>query len=475
MEIKRPINPILIVDDEKAILNSMEFTFRSNGYTNIVSIQKSELLMDYIKNNPIEIVLLDITMPNISGEEILKKIKKNYPEIPVIMITGLNDVKMAVSCMKLGAEDYLLKPIERNRLLSSIRKVLELRELKRQYSILKQHMLSKSIENTKAFLHILTRSKQMKSVFKYMEAIGKSNEPVLINGETGTGKELFAKAIYNLNDYKGKYVSVNVAGLDDNMFTDTLFGHISGAYTGASTSRSGLVDQAENGILFLDEIGDLSIFSQIKILRLIQEKEYYQLGADVLRRANCRIIVATNTDLMKKMEDGSFRKDLFYRLSVHNIQIPPLRERMEDIPLLTDYFLNKAAISMNKKKPTPSKELYCLLGTYSFPGNVRELRSMIYDAVSQHKSKVMSLHFISGIINKNIKDSVANEINNKACLNYFHDYDNLPSIKNVEEQLIQEALIRSEGNQSIASKILGISRQTLNKKLKKSDEENKIS
>ena len=473
MEIKTPVNPILIVDDEKATLNSMEFTFRSNGYTNIVCIQKSELVLDYIKNNPVEIIFLDITMPNISGKKILEKINLDYPEIPVIMITGLNDVKMAVSCMKLGAEDYLLKPLDRNRLLSSVKKVLELRKLKREYSLLKQHMLSDSLENPEAFAHIITQNKQMNSIFKYMEAIGKSDEPVLISGETGTGKELFAKALYNLNNYEGKYVSVNVAGLDDNMFTDTLFGHVSGAYTGASTSRKGLVDQAENGILFLDEIGDLSALSQVKTLRLIQEKEYYQLGADVLKRANCRIIVATNADLMEKMENGSFRKDLFYRLSVHNIQIPPLRKRKEDIPLLTDYFLRESAKKLNKKTPTPTKELYCMLGTYSFPGNVRELRSIIYDAVSQHKSKVMSLNFISEIISKNIKDSVSAEINNEACLNYFHDYDNLPSIKDTEEQLIQEALIRSKGNQSIAAKMLGISRQTLNKKLKKHIAENK--
>ncbi|MBI9053302.1 MAG: sigma-54-dependent Fis family transcriptional regulator [Bacteroidales bacterium] len=466
MEIKTPIHPILIVDDEKAILNSMEFTFRSNGYTNIVCLQNSELVMKFVENNPVEIILLDITMPVISGEKLLEQINTEFPEIPVVIITGLNDVKMAVSCMKLGAIDYLLKPVERNRLLSSIKKVVELRELKRQYSLLKRHMLSDSIENTKAFRHIITQNKAMKSIFKYMEAIGKSHEPVLINGETGTGKELFARAIYNLNDYKGKYVSVNVAGLDDTMFTDTLFGHVSGAYTGATSSRGGLVDQADNGVLFLDEIGDLSPSSQVKILRLIQEKEYYQLGADVLRKSNCRIVVATNTNLMKQMEDGSFRKDLFYRLSVHNIQIPPLRKRLDDITLLADHFLYEAAKSMNKNKPTPTKELYCLLGTYSFPGNVRELRSMIYDAVSQHKSKVMSLSAISEVINKNVKDIISNETNNEACLNYFHAYDNLPSIKEVEDQLIQEALHRSEGNQSIAAKILGISRQTLNKKIK---------
>lgn len=468
MEILTPNNPILIIDDEKSILNSMEFTLRSNGYSNIVCLQKSQLVMDYVKDNAVECILLDITMPNISGDKILEELNLEYPEIPIIMITGLNDVKMAVSCMKNGAADYLLKPIERNRLLSSVKKIIELRELKRQYSLLKKHMLSDSIENSKAFRHILTQNEQMKSIFKYMEAIGKSNEPVLINGETGTGKELFARAIYNLNNYKGEYVSVNVAGLDDQMFTDTLFGHAKGAYTGAINSRGGLVNQAENGILFLDEIGDLSPSSQVKILRLIQEKEYYQSGVDVLRRANCRIIVATNTDLKKQMEDGSFRKDLFYRLSVHHIQIPPLRKRLDDLPVLTDYFISEAAKSMDKKRPTPPPELFKLLSTYSFPGNVRELRSIIYDAISQHESKVMSLKIISKIINKGIKEAVSSSLVNDKNQNLFHNYENLPSIKEMEEQLITEALKRSDNNQSIAAKMLGISRQTLNKKVNSS-------
>ena len=465
MDALTPNNPILIVDDEKTILNSMEFTLRSNGFTNIVCLQKSELVVDFVKENQVECILLDITMPIISGDQILEILNLEHPEIPIIMITGLNDVKMAVSCMQMGAVDYLLKPVERNRLLSSVQKVIELRELKRQYSLLKQHMLSDNIENTKAFRHILTQNEKMRSIFKYMEAIGKSNEPVLINGETGTGKELFARAIYNLKDYQGKYVTVNVAGLDDQMFTDTLFGHVKGAYTGATNSRGGLVDQAENGILFLDEIGDLTPSSQVKILRLIQEKEYYQLGADVLRRSNCRIIVATNTDLKSQMEDGSFRKDLYYRLSVHNIQIPPLRKRLDDLPVLTDFFMYEAAKSMNKKKPTPSHELFSLLRTYSFPGNVRELRSVIYDAVSQHESKVMSLKVISESINKGIKEAVSTDLKNDQSENHFHDYENLPSIKEIEEQLINEALKRSDNNQSIASKILGISRQTLNKKI----------
>lgn len=462
---KNPHFPILIVDDEKAVLNSMDFSFRSNGYNNIVCLQKSNLVMKFLEEYPVEVIFLDITMPIISGDTLLKKIKDNHPDIPVVMITGLNDVKMAVACMKLGAIDYLLKPVERNRLLSSLDKILELRDLRRQYSVLKAHMLAKGLQKPEAFQHIVTQNKQMQSIFKYMEAIGHSNEPVLISGETGTGKELFAKAIYKLGDYKGEYISVNVAGLDDNMFTDTLFGHVGGAYTGATAPRGGLIEKAEDGVLFLDEIGDLSTQSQVKILRLIQEKEYYPLGVDVLRRANCRIVVATNTDLKKNMEEGKFRKDLYYRLAVHNIQIPPLRDRKDDISLLVEHFLSEAATSLQKKKPTPPKELFQQLKIYSFPGNVRELRALLYDAVSRHESKVMSLKSISKSIGENSQETFEKDTSNTFTANIFNDFDNLPTIREAERQLIQEALVRSSGNQSMAARMLGITRQTLKKKL----------
>ncbi len=462
---KNPEYPILIVDDEKTVLNSMEFTFRSAGYNNIVCIEKSELVLRFLKEYQVDVIFLDITMPELSGDVLLKKLRDNYPNIPVIMITGLNDVKMAVKCMKIGASDYLLKPVERNKLISALSRMIELRELRRQCSEFKEHMLMDGLQNPLAFEHIVTGSKRMLSLFKYMEAIGKSWEPVLITGETGTGKELFAKAIYNLGNYKGEYVSVNVAGLDDTMLTDTLFGHVGGAYTGAVSSRSGLVEKANGGVLFLDEIGDLSIQSQVKILRLIQEKEYYPLGVDVLRKANCRIVVATNINLKEKIEEGEFRADLFYRLSVHTLQIPPLRDRRSDIPILTNYFLEEAAKSMGKKSPTPSKELYGLLKMYSFPGNVRELRALIYDAVSQHTSKVMPLKTIAESIRMNVQENFeynTDDISERL----FQNLEDLPTVKEMERQLVREALERSGGNQSMAARMLGITRQTLIKKIK---------
>lgn len=468
MELSRPSYPILVVDDEVSILQSIEITLRTNNYNNIICIQQSDKVLDFVRANPVELILLDLTMPRVCGEEILREINQEFPGIPVIVITGLNDVQVAVSCMQLGAEDYLLKPVERNRLLSSVNKVVELSNLKRQYSLLKKHMLSDTIENQKAFSHIKTQSSTMKSIFQYMEAIGKSNESVLIAGETGTGKELFAKAMYLLNDYKGNFVTVNAAGLDDNMFSDSLFGHVSGAFTGASSRRDGLVEQAKNGVLFLDEIGDLAYASQVKLLRLIQEKEYYPLGADVPRRAECRILVATNIDLRKKMEEGVFRKDLYYRLSVHTIKLPPLRKRMDDIGVLVDHFLGEAAKSMNKTKPTPPAELNCLLGSYSFPGNVRELRSMVYDAVSQHKSRVMSMSVFQEHISANMGCSIPLLREKVGCSNFFHTFENLPPIKSIVDELIQEAVERSDGNQSVAAKMLGVSRQTLYSKLKKS-------
>ncbi|MDZ7767137.1 MAG: sigma 54-interacting transcriptional regulator [Melioribacteraceae bacterium] len=222
-----------------------------------------------------------------------------------------------------------------------------------------------------------------------MEAIAKTNLPVLITGETGTGKELIANAIHKVSGRKGELVPVNVAGVDDNLFSDTLFGHKKGAFTGAEIERKGLIERAEDGTLFLDEIGDLNIESQVKLLRLLQEGQFYPLGSDIAKLSNARIIVATNRSIKSLQSSNTFREDLYYRLRSHHINIPPLRERKKDIPYLIDFFLIRAAKELGKTKPRPPKELYTLLSNYHFPGNIRELEGIIYDAVSLHKSGIL--------------------------------------------------------------------------------------
>ncbi len=460
-------NPILIVDDEMSVLKSIELTLRSRGFNNIVSMEDSRQVLPFVNETTPELLILDLTMPGISGTEILKTMSEDYPEIPVIVVTGLNDVRIAVECMQTGAEDYLLKPIERSKLISSVEKVVELRNLRRNYNLLKEHLMSDGLENPEAFEHIVTCNKRMKAIFQYMEAVAKTSEPVLIIGETGTGKELLSQALYNLTGGKGEFVKVNVAGLDDNMFTDTLFGHKKGAFTDAANPRAGLVEKAAGGVLFLDEIGDLSMASQVKLLRLLQEKEYYPLGSDIPKKSSARVVVATNRSLKQQVEDGTFRKDLYYRLNVHNINLPSLKERKDDIPLLVDYFMGITAESLNKNKPTPPPELWELLKLYNFPGNIRELRSIVINAVTQHKERVLSLRVFREAIGLGDSKYETIVIRNTESGSYFDNCETLPSIKVVEEELIKEALKRTSGNQSTAARILGITRQTMNNKLKK--------
>jgi DNA-binding NtrC family response regulator len=268
-------------------------------------------------------------------------------------------------------------------------------------------------------------------------------------------------------------VPVNVAGLDDHVFADTLFGHKKGAFTDAREARNGLIERAAGGTLFLDEIGDLSTTSQVKLLRLLQEAEFFPLGSDVAKRSDARIVVATNQDLDALQSSGQFRKDLYYRLCDHQIHIPPLRRRREDLAVLVEHFLEKASKTLDKKKPTPPAELITLLSTYHFPGNIRELESMIFDAVSSHTSAKLSMDLFKTHITKRPPISTAEAADSPsekgALISFSHQ---LPTLKQIEQLLVDEAMKRSNDNQSIAALSLGISRQALNKRLKKTNQKN---
>ncbi len=319
---------------------------------------------------------------------------------------------------------------------------------------------------------IITQNNEMHAIFEYLCSICQSTQPVLITGETGVGKELIAKAIHISSGARGRMVTVNAAGLDDNVFSDTLFGHVRGAFTGADRDRQGLIEKAKFGTLFLDEIGDLTAASQVKLLRLIQENEYLPLGQDEPKHSNSRIVTATNMDLWVQQRSGLFRKDLNFRLRTHHMNIPPLRNRLEDLPLLVDHFMKKASAALRKKTPTAPRELIPLLSTYSFPGNIRELEAMIFDAVSRHRDRILTLETFKAHIEKerNAKfDNRAHDTDNDNQVLFSGD---LPTIKQATELLVEEAMKRAKGNQSIAARMLGISRQALGKRLKnKSDED----
>jgi PAS domain S-box-containing protein len=348
--------------------------------------------------------------------------------------------------------------------------ISERKELEDEISSLKKHFFAAELEHKKAFAPIITRSKKMIAIFHYIEAVARSQRPVLITGETGVGKELIVKVIHQISGLNGELVSVNIAGLDDTMFSDTLFGHKEGAYTGADTGRSGFILKASEGTLHLDEIGDLNELSQVKLLRLLEEKTYYQLGSDTPMKSRARVIASSNKDIAKLVAEGKFRQDLYYRLCTHHIHIPLLRERIEDIPLLLDHFIGEASKSMDKKKPQLSRELIMLLSNYHFPGNIRELQAMVHDAVAQHDTGTTFLDnfkkFIKrkGVVFKSDKEMADR---NAEMLSDF--FGHFPTLKEAENYLISDALKRSESNQGIAASLLGISRQALNRRLKRKE------
>jgi DNA-binding NtrC family response regulator len=454
-----------MVDDEAQALNSFETALLLAGINNIIRCQDSRNVMRLLSTQEIEVMLLDLSMPHISGEELLSLVTRDFPEIPVIIITGSNDVETAVACMKSGAFDYMVKPVEKSRLISGVKRAVELRELQRENRLLKARVLSGEMEHPEVFSEIITESEAMRSIFQYIEAISNTSQPVLITGETGVGKELVAKAIHKLSNRKGDFVPVNVAGLDDNIFADTLFGHKKGAFTGADQPRSGMIEQASGGTLFLDEIGDLSPASQVKLLRLLQDGEFFPLGSDIAKHSDARVVVATNQNLEALQESGKFRKDLYYRLRAHHIHIPPLRNRYEDLPVLVDHFLEKASKMLGKEKPVPPSELPSLFATYPFPGNVRELESMIFDAVTSCKTERIPLELFKSYIHHDesvAKTEATGQFDAASTLK--EKIDIISQI--TEKQMIIDALNKTNQNRTKAAQLLGISRRTLQNKIK---------
>jgi len=461
-----PELPVLVVDDEQATLATVTTALKLSGITNVMTASDGEEAQNLIRSRQFAVITLDLNMPKVSGLTLLPISLEALPDTPVIVVTGSNELDTAVRCLKDGAFDYLVKPVDRTRLVTSVRHAIERWDASREISSLRDHLLTGALAHPEVFDKIVTRDPGMLAIFRYAEAIAPTPLPVLITGETGVGKELTARALHELSGRSGAFIAVNVAGLDDTLFADTLFGHLKGAFTGAEAAREGMVAKAEGGTLFLDEIGDLAPESQIKLLRLLQEREYHPLGADRPRTTTARFIFATNHDLSKTTESGRFRKDLLYRLRSHRIHIPPLRERSGDIPILVDSILGKAAAAVGREKPALPKELCPLLARCSFPGNVRELEGMIYDAVVRSESGRLS---ISSIIEMTGIDATQHPGDSTETASdaegFFRSLPVLPSLRSSAAMLVEEALRRSGNNQSAAAKLLGVTRAALNKRL----------
>jgi len=463
-----PSFSVLIVDDEPMWLSTMSMALSGEaGINNIIECQDSREVMNIMGRGNVGIVLLDLTMPYLSGEELLSSIAEIFPQVLVIVVTGLNQVEKAVRCIKLGAYDYYAKTTEKDRIVTGILHAIRTIEMQEEARFIHNKMYSDHLETPEAFSDIITISDQMISIFRYIEAIAQSRQPVLITGESGVGKELIVKALYKAGQYETPMVTINLAGLDDNMFADTIFGHKRGAFTGAEDTRKGLAEQADESILFLDEIGDLSLASQVKLLRLLQEGEYYPVGSDRLKRTKARFALATNQDLLEKQRLGQFRKDLFYRLQTHHIHVPPLRERKEDIPLLFKYFVEQAAQEIDIPQPNFPRQVTTLLGQYDYPGNIRELRAMVFDEVNRNQTTLSLEGFKRKIINQPAGEQWQDIDNSdEDIIKYFQAIKRIPTLSEMEVVLISEAMRRVDGNQTNAARMLGISQSGISRWLR---------
>jgi len=458
-----PSFSIVIADDDENIISSMTYVLKSGNITHIVPVKDSREVLPVMDREDAGILFIDLTMPHITGLQLIPEIRRRFPQVAVIVITGNTEIETAVECIRLGVSDYLVKPIEPEKLIATTRRIIEIKELERENRTLKKYLLAQDTEHPEAFADIITHNKSMRTLFLYVESIALTDKPVLITGETGVGKELFARAIHRVSRRKDEtFLAANVASYDETMFNDTLFGHIRGAYTGADVSRKGLVETASGGTLFLDEIGELPQSCQVKLLRLLEAQEFFPLGSDTPKRSNARLVCATNRNLKAACEAGSFRNDLYYRLVTHHLHIPALKDRSDDIPLLVEKYAIDAAKECGKEKIEVPQEVVALLRNYAFPGNVRELKSILLDAVSMERGKSLSIELVRNSLDQSYKLKESSGNGNPG----FAFPLELPTIKECINLLVDEALRRSGGNQTLAAKSLGITQQALNKRIK---------
>ena len=465
-----PGHSILIVDDDTEFLDGARRALLAHGIANITPLQDSAKVLKALATGTHTVVLLDWVMPDPSGADLLPEIVRLHPNIPVIIMTGVRDLENVVSCIKQGAYDYITKPLDTTRLVSIVQNAVLSRELVVRNRKLTGYLLGEPLVNPDNFSDIVTCSEHMMAIFKMIETLVCSRQPLLITGETGVGKELIAQAIHKCSGLKGRMVTVNVAGLDDTMLADTLFGHRKGAYTGATENRDGLIELARGGTLFLDEIGDLSNASQIKLLRLLQQNEYYRLGSDALHKSDARIIAASNANFQSLLASRVFRSDLYYRISAHALHIPPLRERPEDIVPIVIHFAKITAKTLERPAPGLSRELCQVLMSYNFPGNVREMINMVRNAVTRNLTGTLEVEDFPTLVPGTVlrRDIVRKIGSNQFALHgIFHDF---PTVYEVEALLVEKAIALSQGNKSIAAKMLGLSRPTLQKRLEEAAE-----
>ncbi len=389
---------ILIIDDNISTLKVVKAILSEEGYTVFTSSNAKDAL-NIVETEKVNIILLDLKMPDMDGLNLYNKIREMDKKVIVIIMTAYGTIESAVNAMKLGIEDYIQKPLNYEELKITIEKIFEKITLKEELEILKGQIYGDNV-----FENMIGKSRRMKEIFKRIISIARVDTTVLITGESGTGKEMVAKAIHNLSERKeNKMISINLAAIPEGLQESELFGYEKGAFTGAYTKKLGKFEIANNGTIFLDEIGNINFAVQAKLLRVLEDKKIEPLGSNKPKVVNVRIISATNSNLLNEVEKGRFREDLYYRLNVISIELPPLRERKADIPLLSDVFLREFCIKNNIEKKSLSDSAIELLLQYNWPGNIRELKNVIEEAVVISNNDTITVEDLNLNLNKNKK------------------------------------------------------------------------
>jgi DNA-binding NtrC family response regulator len=440
---------ILIIDDEKSLLDLLSLVLKKEGYRVKTCLAPTKVF-EILEKEELDLLICDIKLPQISGMEVLKYVRENRPEVPVIMITAYGSLKQAVEALKAGAIDYILKPFDVEELKIIIAQELEKRRLKEENTLLKRNLQEKY-----SFENMIGKSKAMQEVYALIEKSAGTDSTVLISGESGTGKEMAARALHLLSRRgESPFVSINCAALPENLLESELFGHAKGSFTGAVAEKKGMFEVATRGTLFLDEVGETSPWTQVKLLRALQERTIRRVGGTEEIPVDVRIIAATNQDLKQRIEEGKFREELYYRLNVIAFEMPPLRKRSEDIPLLVNHFLQKYCQHMGKRMKRVAPEVINYFETYSWPGNVRELENVIERVVAIEDRETVT----GASLPREIVFPPKKEVSQPRIPPNFNLMTHLDE---VSKKYINEARTLSGGNLRRTASVLGISYRSL--------------
>lgn len=442
---------ILIVDDEKNIVSGLEEAFTLESY-NVLTAYDGKEAWDKVNTNNVDLVITDLRMPMMNGNELVEKISSSYPTLPVIVLTGHGTIETAVESMRRGAVDFFTKPVDLDKLFLVVKKCLANSELQEQNKKLTEEI--EKLKNQQKYSKIIGKSGKVAALMETINQVAPSKATVLITGESGTGKELVADAIESLSNRHGKpFIKVHCASLSSTLLESELFGHEKGAFTGATSQKKGRFELADGGTLFLDEIGEIDAQTQVKLLRVLQEREFERVGGEKTISVDVRVIAATNRDLKEEVRKGNFREDLYFRLAVVEIGVPPLRERKEDIDLLSLSFVKEVAKENGREiegiSPLARKALF----SYSWPGNIRELKNCMESAVVMAKGKTIEY------------DDLPSHIRGESEKEKSISLDLPITMEDAEKAIILETISFAGGNKTKAAEILGIGRKTLHRKL----------